>query len=119
MKMPKFGTRKALFGYFWTRIQKLSSYLASQICQFEKFGKIMKMSNFGAKNALIAYFWARISKGYCHIWNKYPRICVTAKFREKNENAQIWDKKCLIRVFLTWNFQKAIVIFEITIFEFA
>ena len=50
------------------------------------------MSKFETKNALFGYFWVRILNNYCHIWNQRPRICQTAKFREKkNENAEIWD----------------------------
>ena len=57
----------------------------------------MKMPKFGTQNALFGYFWARISKSYFYISNQHPRVCLIAKFREKN--AKIWDQKCLIWVF--------------------
>ena len=33
--------------------------------------------------------------------NQHPRICVIAKFCEKNKNAYAFEQKCLIWVFLT------------------
>ena len=36
----------------------------------------------------------------------------------KTKNAYIWDQKCFIWVFLIWNIQKTIIIFEISTLEF-
>ena len=35
----------------------------------------------------------------------------------QNKNPQIWHQKCLTWVFLSWNFKKTIVIFEISVLE--
>ena len=67
------------------------------ICLAVKFCEKMKMPKFGTQNALFGYFWARISKSYFYISNQHPRVCLIAKFREKN--AKIWNQKCLIWVF--------------------
>ena len=37
------------------------------------------------QKCLIWVFWAGIWKQYCHIWNRHPRICLIAKFREKSK----------------------------------
>ena len=78
------------------------------------------MLKFGTKNALFGYFWARILKHYCHIWNQYSRICLIAKFLQKNKNAKIWDQKCLISYLAIFGleFEKTVVIFEISTPEF-
>ena len=70
MRMPKFGTNRVLFGYFWARILKNYCHILNQHPQiyiFAKFRKKIKMPKFGTKSALFRYFWARISKSYWHI----------------------------------------------------
>ena len=65
MKMPKFGTKNALFGYSWAEICKQNNYILEQhrqICLIAKFCEIMKMPKFVTKNVLERYFRARISK---------------------------------------------------------
>ena len=62
--MPKFGTKNALFGYFWASIVRI---LDCQNCQIlkqhhrifliTKFREIMKMPEFGTKSALFGYFF--------------------------------------------------------------
>ena len=77
-KIPKFGTKNVLFGYFWARILKNYCQIWNQhyqICQTVRFCEKTKMAIFGTKNALFGYFWARILKKYCHIWNQHPQIC--------------------------------------------
>ena len=54
------------------------------ICLAVKFCEKMKMPKFGTQNALFGYFWARISKSYFYISNQHPRVCLIAKFRDKN-----------------------------------
>ena len=76
MKMPKFGTKSALFGYFWARILKNYCHIWDQhpqICQkwvfnsyskfqclrisvIAKFCEETKMPKFGTKNALLGIF---------------------------------------------------------------
>ena len=96
-KMSKFGTKNALFGYFFT------------------------------KNTLFEYFWARVFKHYCHIWNQHLRICLITKLVKKQKylNSRpkmlylhIFEQKCLIWVFLSKSFSKTIVILEISTFKF-
>ena len=53
--MSKFGTKNALFGYFWARILKNYFHISNQhpqICLIAKFLEKVKMPKFGTKNAL-------------------------------------------------------------------
>ena len=105
MKMPKFGTKNALFVYFWASILKNYCHIWNQhpqICLIAKFCEETKMLKFGTKNALFGYFWARILKNYCHIWNHHPQICLFVKFHEKTIKPK-FGTKGLICVFLGWN----------------
>ena len=73
MKMPKFVTKNALFGYFGAIILKNYCHIRNQhprICQIAKACEKMKMPKIGTKNASFGYFWAR--------------IYLIAKFRAKN-----------------------------------
>ena len=63
--MPKFGTKSALFRYFWARILKNYCHSSNQhlrIRLIAKFCEKTKMPIFGNKNALFGCFWARIYK---------------------------------------------------------
>ena len=40
------------------------------------------MPKFGIKNVL-GIFGIELQKNYCHILDRHPQICLTAKFREK------------------------------------
>ena len=54
MKMPKFGTKNALFGYSWAETSKQNNHILEQHHQIRliaKFREIMKMPKFGTKNA--------------------------------------------------------------------
>ena len=105
IKILKFGTKNAWFGYFWTGTWKLFCHIWNQdprILQIAKFREKMKMPKFGTNNALFKYFWARVWKWYCHIWNQNPRICLIANFVKKQKHHQ----KCVIWVFLGWDFTK-------------
>ena len=73
------------------------------------------MPKFGTKNALFDYFYARFLKDYCHISNQHPRISLYPDFakkqkclylRSKMSYLSIFDRKCLIMVFLSSNFKK-------------
>ena len=60
MKMPKFGTKNALFGYFGAGILK-KTIVIFEISTLEFFfHKKMNMSKSGTKNALLGYFWAGV-----------------------------------------------------------
>ena len=60
--MPKFGTKNAVFGYFWTRILKIYyCHILNQhpkICLFAKFHEKTKMPKL---NALFRYFRPKMS----------------------------------------------------------
>ena len=81
MKMAKFGTKNALFWYFWARIfKKLLSYLKSapsnlSIC------KILRKTIL----SIFGHFRASVLKKSCHIWNRHPWICLIAKFSKKKK----------------------------------
>ena len=72
----------------------------------QKFVRDKKRFKFGTKIALFGYSWAVILKIYCHIWNQHPLSCQNAWIHARQKTLQIWDKKCLVRVFLGPNFQK-------------
>ena len=70
MKISKFGTKSALFGYFWAKILKDYCHILNQhpqICIFAKFREKIKMPKLGTKSALFRHFGARILENYCHI----------------------------------------------------
>ena len=86
------------------------------------------MFKFGTKSALFWCFWARILKNYCHIWNQHLRICLIAKFCEETKMPKCGTKNALLRYF--WpkmsyldifgqEFEKTIVVFEISTLKFA
>ena len=64
--MPKFGTKSALFWYFWAKkkktIKKLLPYLKSAPSEYWncKIFEETKMPKFGIKNALFGYFWPKM-----------------------------------------------------------
>ena len=63
MKISKFGTKRALFGYFWARILKSYCHIWNQhprIYLIAKFRGKTKIPKFGTKSALYGCFWARI-----------------------------------------------------------
>ena len=54
IKMPKFATKNAFFGYSWTRISKKNCHVWNhhpQFCLIAKFSEKTKMPKFGTKNA--------------------------------------------------------------------
>ena len=58
-KLPKFGTKNALFRYFWDRILKNCCHILNQhpqICLLVKSWEKTKMPKFGTKNALFGFF---------------------------------------------------------------
>ena len=62
-KMPKFGTKNALFGYLWARISKNYCHIWNQplpICLVATFCEETKMPKLGTKNALFKYFWPKM-----------------------------------------------------------
>ena len=58
-KMRRFGTKHALFWYFWPK----KFYLVIFGLEFQKKKK----------------------KNYCHVWNRHPPICLIAKFCGKTK----------------------------------
>ena len=103
MKMPKCGSKNALFGYFCTRTSKNYYRIWNQQLQISviaKFCEETKMSKFGTKNTWFGYFGTGIWKQYCHIWNQYPRICLIAKFCEKTKIRKLGPKNVLFGYFL-------------------
>ena len=90
-KMLRFGTKKALFGYFWAGIWKQYCHIwdhHSRICVIAKFCGKIKMSTFGVKNVLFFYFWAGILKKelLSFLESALLNLCI-CKISRKNENA--------------------------------
>ena len=64
-KMPKFGSKNALLGYFWTRIWKHYCHIwnvHTRICLGEKFRKKTKMPKFGTKMPYLGTFGLEFEK---------------------------------------------------------
>ena len=62
-KMPKFGTKKVWFMYFWAGIWKQYCHISNQhprICLIGKFREKAKMPKFKTKNASFGCFWPEI-----------------------------------------------------------
>ena len=61
--MPKFGTKSALFGYFWARIRKkLLSYLKSAPSNLSNCKILQKCPNLGLKRSYLGTFWLEFGK---------------------------------------------------------
>ena len=60
---------------------------------------------------------ARFSKKYRHISNQHPRICITAKVREKLKCLNLEPKMPYLGIF-GQEFQLNVVLFEISTLEF-
>ena len=63
MKMPKFETKRALFGYFWARTLNNCCHIWNEhpwISVIAKFFKETKLPKFQTKNALFGYFWPKM-----------------------------------------------------------
>ena len=83
-KMPKFGSKSALFGYFYARILENYCHVWNQhlrICLIPDFCEETKMLKFGS-NPLFEYFWPKM----------HPQICLFAKFHEKTKIPKFWTK---------------------------
>ena len=63
MKMPKFGTKSVLFGYFSTRILKNYCHVWNQHFRnsvIAKFCEETKMPKFGTEITIFGYFWQKM-----------------------------------------------------------
>ena len=88
IKMPKFGTKSALFWYFWAGIWQQYCHILNQqlrMCLTAIFCRKTETTKFGTKNALFGYFWTRIVTNYCHICNRHPQICQKWVFNSYSE----------------------------------
>ena len=120
-KMPKFGTKSALFGLFLARILKNYDHIWNQhfrisvVAKFCEGGKCLnlgpKMPYLGifdgkcliwaflTKNALFGKFSVRIFKKLLSYLKSAPLNLSNCKILWRNKTAKIWDQKCLIWVF--------------------
>ena len=106
-KIPKLGSKNALFWYFWGRTLKSYSHIWNRhrwIRIIAKFCEETKMPTFG-------YFWPKMPylgifgldcfwKNYCYIWNRHRRICQMAKFCENTKMPNFGTKNALFGDFL-------------------
>ena len=102
-KILKFGTKNALFGYFWAGIWKYYCHVSNQcprICLVAKSGAKIRILKFRTENALFGYFWTGIWKNCSHISNQHPEICLIANFTGTKNVwfgyfwTGIWNKYC-------------------------
>ena len=94
----KFGTKNALFGYYYVKISKLCCHIWNQhpqICLTSKYREIIKMH----QKWLIWVFLGCIWKQYCHIWNQHHRICLIGKYREIMKIPKFGRKNALFGYF--------------------
>ena len=87
-KIPKFGTKNALFRYFWAGIWQKNCHILNQyprICLIGKFQEIIKTPKFGTKNALCWYFWIRILKKLFLYLKSAPSNLSNSKISRKNK----------------------------------
>ena len=92
-KMPKLGTKNAVFGFFGGRILKNNCHVCYQHLQIFLIAKFFqKRPKFVSKNALFGNILAGILKHYCRIWNQHPQICLFAKFHEKTKMPKLETK---------------------------
>ena len=130
MKMPKFGTKSSLFGYFWARILKNYCHIWNQDLRTSvtaSFCEETKRAKFGTKSTLLGYFWPKIPyfcnfgqgflKNYCHVWNQHPEIILFAKFQGKTKMPNFVTKNAWFGYF-GLGFESNIVIFEINTLAF-
>ena len=122
----KFGTKNALFGYFWTRIWKSYCRVWNQqprICLIAKFCKKQKLLNLGQKKSYLGTFALEFFKKLLSYLKSAPSNLSNCEISQKKNEKQ----KCLnlgpkipyliFRIFGP-EFEKTIVIFEINTFEF-
>ena len=112
-KMPKFAIKNALFLYFWAKVfNKLYSYLKSAR------SKLWKSKNVSicAHKCLIWVFFVWNLKTILSYLKSAP-IVLIGKFREKIRIPNLWTKMTYLGSFGR-EFQKTIIIFEISTLEF-
>ena len=111
MKMSKFGTKSALFGYFWARILKNYCHIWNQHLRIsviaKNFMQKQKCLNLGPKMPYLGIFdqkcliWVVLGKNfkkdYCHVWNQHLQICLFAKFHEKTKMPKSGTKNAWFR----------------------
>ena len=106
LKIIKFGTKNALFRYFWPKmrclwiLEKLLSYLKStpKFIYLQNFTK-KKQPKFRTKTAWFGSFGAGTWKQFCHIWNQYLQICLIEKFHWKAKMPKFGTKNALFGYF--------------------
>ena len=98
--MPKFGTKSALFGYFWAGILKNYCHIWNhhlRISVTVKLCEEIKIAKFGTQNNLFGYFspnmpymgifGARILRKLLSYLKSAPSNLSICKFSRKNKNA--------------------------------
>ena len=76
------------------------------------------MLKFAIKNALCEYFFGWNLKTLLSYLRLAPSSLAKCKLWQNNENASIWDQKCLIWLFFRIELEKNIVVFVISTLEF-
>ena len=103
--IPKFGTKKELFWYFWAQIWKKKCLIWSQprpICLIAKFLKKWKSWNLRPKMHYLFSFGEGVLKILPYL-KLAPSTSSKRKIWRKNNMEKFETKKGLIWVFLDWN----------------
>ena len=131
IKIPKFGTKDALLGYFRARNLKSYCHIWKQhlrICWIAKFCEENKMPKFGSKNVLFEYSWPkRVYLGIFGLELKIkllsylksaPSNLSICKISQRNKKHKFGTKNVWFGYFWVRIFKNAIVIFEINTLKF-
>ena len=107
-----FGTKYALFQYFWNKILKNCCHIWNQhlhICLTAKFYEKTKIPKLATTNALFGYFWSKmhylgnfeieVEKKHCHIRNQRSWISLVGKFSAKRKILKFETKNVWFRYF--------------------
>ena len=93
--MPKFGTKNALFGFFWARIKKnivRCKISTIKFVYFQNFMRKQKCLNLEPKMPDLCTFGLEFE-------NKHPWICQIVKFRDETKTPKFGTKRALIELF--------------------
>ena len=102
-KMSKFGTKNALFGYFWLEFEKnivIFEISSPEFVKLQNFVKKWKCLNVGQKMPCLGIFASlkifKHLKTILSYLKPAPSNLHNWKIWWNNENAYIWEWKCLI-----------------------
>ena len=101
-KIPKFGTKNALFVRFWAKYFKKIAIFEINTLDFvylQNFVKNQKCPNLRPKMLFFRIFGVEFQKKYEHFWYQHPGNSLNAKVREKIDMGKFGTKTDLFVYF--------------------